>query len=478
MYFSELFNIEDVDDQEWFDPILERDTLLFVDPFLIFLDANENWQKMHDKIMDYFHEGFEILAASDLNPKHQFYKRALSLMEFPEPKEFRLGFASKGADGSGSGPGLAQKVVDAMSEAIKRGMRDIRHFEELGILVEGIHRDRISDITCNLLKPEFIKYTQHVCHSLGIPMHTVSVPRSEFNPMRKRWNDSAHLLPVDSSEDKPIILVPKRFLRELPTISADSWFDDLDTALRDDLNLEISTKVRKSEIVDIAKRNRSALRDWISVKERGRPQPYDVSSDPKLLVKWQRVAREAIQEEPFEGTATINSPEELMAFVASIIAKFRHWAEERGGWRVFWKNSAPLEAIPETNMQLLFLGMLDGYCEAAGVRLDREVETGRGPVDFTISADRRMRVLLEMKRLAHGKFWNGLRSQTPVYMKSQKVDQAVFLAIRDSDTRPMQKRWNELDREAERISLDTGFSINVQRVDVLPKQSASKTSPE
>jgi hypothetical protein len=38
-------------------------------------------------------------------------------------------------------------------------------------------------------------------------------------------------------------------------------------------------------------------------------------------------------------------------------------------------------------MQLLFLVVPDGYCEQAGLRLDREVETGRGPVDFTFTGD-------------------------------------------------------------------------------------------
>jgi hypothetical protein len=29
------------------------------------------------------------------------------------------------------------------------------------------------------------------------------------------------------------------------------------------------------------------------------------------------------------------SEEELMWFVHNVISKFRHWAEDRGGWRVF-----------------------------------------------------------------------------------------------------------------------------------------------
>src|SRR5690348_4522281 len=121
MYFSDAFRISNPDQYEWFNPILERDSLLFVDPFSIFADTDESWQRSHDGIIDYFHNAFEILAKSDLRERHQFYQRTLVLMEFPEPKEFRLGYASD-ADGSGTGRGLAKLVVEAMVQAIRNGL--------------------------------------------------------------------------------------------------------------------------------------------------------------------------------------------------------------------------------------------------------------------------------------------------------------------------------------------------------------------
>lgn len=125
-------------------------------------------------------------------------------------------------------------------------------------------------------------------------------------------------------------------------------------------------------------------------------------------------------------------------------------------------------------MQLLFLVVLDGYCEQAGLRLDREVETGRGPVDFTFTGDKRMRVIVEMKKLSHGEFWHGLRDQTPTYMRGLDVKHAIFLAIRDSDTKPMRERWRKLDQEATAVSSEVDLQIEIERVDVLRKPPASK----
>ncbi|MEU5320420.1 hypothetical protein AB0G67_27270 [Streptomyces sp. NPDC021056] len=476
MYFSERFGIEYLTEYDWFDPILERDTLLFVDPFLIFSDTDEHWKRSHDEIMDYFQHAFNTLAKSGLRKNHQYYKRTLTLMEFPEPKEFRLGFAGKSANGSGSGPELAARVVEAMCEAIQRGMQDIEHFEELGILVEGINKDRISDITCNLLKPKLIRYTQSVCHSLGIPMQETEIRHSQFDEMRQRWVDAEELVPVDPDTGKPILLVPKRFLRELPTLSSSNWGDFLDTSLRDDLNLQISGRMRKADIVAIARRRPEFVREWIRVMEREGSRPYDTDVDPKLYVKWQKVAKSAADEAPLAFESEIKTPRDLLDFAHTAIATFRLWVENKGGWRVFWRDLPERRAIPEPNMQLLLLGVLEGYCKSAKVILDREVETGRGPVDFTFTSAGNLRILLEMKKLSHGDFWNGLKTQTPIYMDSQEIDYAIFLTVRDSETPPMTKRWRSLEEQARIVSQASGKTIEVSRIDILPKESASKSS--
>lgn len=466
MYFSDAFDISDPEQHEWFDPILERDSRLFVDPFSIFADPDESWQRAHDTIIDYFHSAFKILAKSGLRESHQFYERTLVLMEFPEPKEFRLGYAGN-TDGSGTGRGLAKLIVAAMVQAIHNGLEDIRHFEELGILVEGINSDRIGDITCNLLKPRLIEYTQNICRSLGIPMNEETLRHSVYNDMRQRWLDGKHLVPVDPVSGKPILLVPKRFLGELPKINA----FDFDTSLRDDLNIDISSNVSKPEIVRLARRHPDTLRRWVLQQEASGPTPYDVDNDPRLIVKWQRIAQLAVRDEPLETSNEIKTEEELMRFVHNVIARFRHWAENKGGWRVFWGSKSDI--VPEPNMQLLFLVVLDGYCEQAELRLDREVETGRGPVDFTFTGDKRIRVIVEMKKLTNGEFWHGLHVQTPIYMHGLDVKRAIYLAIRDSDTKPMRKRWEKLDQEARAVSTESGLHIEIERVDVLPKASAS-----
>ncbi|WP_091553318.1 hypothetical protein [Micromonospora pattaloongensis] len=447
------------------------DTLLFVDPFLLFADKSEEWATAHDNVMEYFHSAFELLAKSGMR-RGQLYDRVLTLMLFPEPREFRLGYTAKSTDGAGAGKGLAKQVVGAMGEAINRGLDDISHFEELGILVDRFNRDRISDVICNLLKPRFISYTQRVCEELEIPTEEVEVPHATFNEMRNRWMSERINLPVDE-KGKPVILTPKRFLRELPTLSADNWYDHLDTSLRDDLNLRISGQVRKSDILAAARANIGTYRMWIQAQENRHPEPYDVDLDPKLYVQWQRVAKMAAESFPQARQRVIHSETEMLAFIDEVVGYVQHWVERDGGWRLFWKD-APKQTIPETNMQILFLGMVKQYCKAAGIRIDREVETGKGPVDFAFSGDGRLRVLIEMKKLTHGEFWNGLFRQTPEYVLNLEVKDAVFLAIKNSTTKPMRKRWAELELNAAEVRRNSGLNIRTAKIDIMPKLSASK----
>lgn len=62
-----------------------------------------------------------------------------------------------------------------------------------------------------------------------------------------------------------------------------------------------------------------------------------------------------------------------------MVGKFRLWVEGKGGWKVFWEGKpGEGEVVPESKMQILFLGVLDEHFKMAGLRLDREVETAAG----------------------------------------------------------------------------------------------------
>src|SRR6185369_6508014 len=100
MLASKAFKIDRQPEDDWFDAILNADTQLFVDPFLVFLEKNGEWADAHNEIVGHFDRAFLLIAQSNQNPKSLQYKKALDLLIFREPKELCLGYTAKGTAGS------------------------------------------------------------------------------------------------------------------------------------------------------------------------------------------------------------------------------------------------------------------------------------------------------------------------------------------------------------------------------------------
>lgn len=475
MYFSEVFDV-DATNVEWFNPLMDVDTQLFIDPFLIYKESSGRWKNAGDQIAQYFQEGFEILAGHQDRPESLQYRKTVQLMIFPEPSEFGLGYTARSKSGSGTADGFALRIVGAMAEAIKRGLKNLHHFEELGILVDRIGKDRISDIAANILKPNFIDYTQDVCRELGIPLVEVEVPHAEFDEMRLRWVSARFELPVNPETGDAVLLTPKRFLRELPTLDAHEWWIWVEPYFRDDINMDLASKLNKEDIVALARRYPEKVREWTDAKENQPPKPYDVDRDPEGLHSWRALTRNTAAELPLEFQGA-PAADELDDFIRMVNDKFRHYVEEQGGWRLLWNddNKRPKK---ELGIQLLYKGVVQSYCEAHGVILDREVELGRGPVDFIFTRSASERVVMEIKKADNGEFWNGLEKQLISYMESDGCSRGWFLAVRFADTPAQKARTSGLAARTRSLRAATGFDVHSAWVDARPKKSASNLRPD
>jgi hypothetical protein len=237
MLASDYFKIKRTASDDWFDPILNADTELFVDPFLIFKETRGFWKTAHSEIITHFDRAFMLIATGNRNPKTLPYQKALALLVFREPQELCLGYTSKGTAGLGSGFGYARAIAEAICDAIERGLEHPRHFEELGILNEGIGPDRISDITCTILKSKLVEYTQAIAerHSIRLSKHRIFA--SGFDANALRWESPEVEVPTNPSTGGPLLFVPERFLKDLPVLNADDWWAYYEgERLRQDLN--------------------------------------------------------------------------------------------------------------------------------------------------------------------------------------------------------------------------------------------------
>lgn len=427
MLFSELYGVKVVGDEDWFDPILHKDTLLFIDPFAVFKSEDELFKDSYSEMMYFFQQGFELVAHAGGTKTHLSYRKAEGMLVFPEVNAICLGY-SKTNQGSGTGPKWAKALTANINEIIKKGIMHISHFEELGIFCEGIGPDRLSDMTANLLKQRLITYTQRICNIHNIPMTKVRLQNMYFDYKFKRWCSDECLLPINPfKRNAPILLMPKSFLNVLPEINSDDFSETMQLAerLRNDFNYEVDKNLDKTMIAKIAIENYQLVRDYIGIVEEREPHSFADLGKKTLRYKWYSLSKEIVSENKFVFGDVIDE----LSFFAKInefVSYYKEFIELRSGYKLLWNGATPRR---EEDVQLLFKGILDEHCRANNIDFTRETNQSMGAVDFRFSCGYENRVLLEAKLAKNTKFWNGLKSQLPLYMKIDSCKKGIFLVI-------------------------------------------------
>ena len=150
-----------------FDPVLDTDTRLFIDPHLLkhceieeFVDSYENLQK-------HFLSIAKLLLASE-KKGDIFWSSADKLMRWPEVKGLCIGYASKGTSGSGIGPELRERLLTTAKIIIDKGRNDPELFELVGLFETDFGPDRISDMTANVIRNDLKNFTLRVLANLDI----------------------------------------------------------------------------------------------------------------------------------------------------------------------------------------------------------------------------------------------------------------------------------------------------------------------
>lgn len=472
MRFSQTFGVTRAPDDDWFDPHLSVDTKLFLDPLLLFITEDEVWQGAHDELIAHFGKCYELVARGGL-PGANSASMAHRLLTFPEPAEFCLGYTASGTRGSGSGGRFATQMIDGIAVAIAAGLAQPEHIEEVGILNSGIGADRISDAVCNVLKHRFITYTQEVVARHGIPTKIHHVRNARCHPDLGRWQDLDVELPTNPTNGKPILLVPELLLDDLPILNANDWFDShLNSDIRTQLNITVGQRVRKDEIVQYARRHPDRVRTWAREQtSRDDLMGYDFADDKKGVVNWDGATAEFAAANPIEGLTQVTNQDELRQLIEYVLGRFKQFVENQRGWSLLWNSDGSEK--PEEAAQLLLLGLAQSYLRHFDVEMDREVEMGRGPVDFKVSRGTACRLIIEIKKAHNGKFWNGLANQLPIYLQGDECDEGWFVAIRYRSNKASSDRMRELPRRVAETSRDVGKTIRYAAIDGRRQASAS-----
>lgn len=476
--FSFAFSATKSRADDRFDARLHTDTDLFVDPFLMFDEVAAPWADVHDRLIDFFNTALEHVARAGRNRESAEWGRAAAMLSFPEPPEFCLGYGERTIFGSGSGRRLGEGMLNAAQRAIDAGIVNIGEFGELLLFGENFGADRISDMVCNIVKDDFVTYTEQIAARHHVPTTRVRLPHVGYDFSRHRWTRRYADLPINPcwTDRVPVLLVPERVLAELPKMDDRAFWDwvysNENEQLRRDLGYEVTLGLKKNEIIDLAKSSMRLRRKYgvrySRAVEAEPAQSYDFARDPKLKIVAFDTAQAAKQ---LFSLQVPNTDDDLCSFVRDLIEKYRHSVEDSSLWKSLWENGAHR---PESDAQRIFWAIVMHLCPEYDVDVTPEADEGVGPVDFKFSRGGTKKALAEFKLADNSHFWNNLETQLPAYLKAAAISCGYFVVVQFEDKHCTSTFVNKVKRIVARVSEEAGLNYESVFIDARKRPSASK----
>ncbi|MDA8257290.1 MAG: hypothetical protein M0Z99_16960 [Betaproteobacteria bacterium] len=438
IYFTEFFGVDPdtLEDYGAFNISLINDLPLFIDPFLLFDSDDARYTALHEGIITY------VKFLRDVSTTNE--KIAPGLHEhwfrFPEVRQNWLGFSRQGNGGSGLGRDFADALHRNLhrvfagfgAETVTRGS----HLEKLCLLGNGVGRDHLSDFTTNLIKHFLLEYTQTFARNHIAPVHrrTFHPVKVTFDYQQQRWRRGTYELPVFAGDY--VLLTPKNILTK-----DEAWinrsdlldrFQDICSALPDEqlrgqvsayfvrrLSENPTEKERRSAAAATVEQFPNVLDYYIREKEEDAESAHRVSELKVRKTQEQFVENvQALVGGHLAGTEFYelgDSFEESLRrvhFLKDVI-------ENKDGYRLFYIDGAPLRR--EADLQILY--RLTWFATTYDV--NREVNNGRGPVDFKVSKGSGDKTLVEFKLASNTKLSQNLQHQVTVYEAANNTAKSI-----------------------------------------------------
>lgn len=205
MRFSDKFKLNKGQiELDFVDIPLNTDLPLFVDPYAISIEDNDWFNDCNDMIIDYFQLLISFVRKSDKN-------KAIELLShLNEPNEVHLGLSTGKPEGRGVGHNQSLELYERFlnSKAVQTGK--LQDISECELVIPGISRDKISDMTINIIKKNLFEYTKTQCDLMGINTEKISGGFYWDTDLMK-WSTGYFYLPV--TQNNKILLIPKIMVR-------------------------------------------------------------------------------------------------------------------------------------------------------------------------------------------------------------------------------------------------------------------------
>lgn len=459
--FSSYFNVnpDEIDRYGAVDISLAYDLPLFIDPFLLFGSSDPEYREIHEEIIRYLRF---LKSVSQSNPAIQ---RGMldAWFRFPEVRQTWLGFSESGNNGRGLGLNfahdLSKGLTTVFSDFGNEEILESPHMEKLSLLGTNIGKDKISDFTTRFALPYLLKYTEEFAKEYISPslLGEFNIRNVRFDYEKEMWLNEKHTLP--SHRGDYVLLTPKDILTKSDTFinrtdmvnNATQFATSIGNAalrfqferfLQKVLNDDKAKKKEKNEAIAKYICKHPELSNYYIRFKENRKEQAKINS--KIEVDEVR----AVFNDAANDVATLldgntdfysirpSSFEEAKKRVLYL----KNAIENQDVYKVLWRSES--EPVNETEAQLLFKLVWYG----SSYDLNREVNNGRGPVDYTVSKGAINKSIIEFKLATNTHLKQGLEKQVPIYKTANKTDYGITVIIffTERQQKKVEKILNEL----------------------------------
>lgn len=487
VYFTDFFNLseETLESYGALNISLINDLPLFVDPFLLFSSKDEKYIESHQGILKYLTFLKSKSERGNITPAER-----KSWYRFSEVKQNWLGYSVTGNGGSG----LGEKFAVAMSKNMHLVYSDLNdetitntsHIEKVCLFELGVGNDNISDFTCNLIKSFFLEYTENFAKKFLNESQTkvINVNKVYFDYEYERWMPKRFTLPFHNGDF--VILTPTDLLTKdenwinsndlrgnftniCSTIPNDQLRSEIHSFFKSKLPAPVLVGKGKNQTVKQPTQKSIAeavdktilifpeiLNYYIKTKEGNKERAKSISIKKVLEVielfkgNVTQLILQLMEQSDFYDIKSESSYTESLKrimFMKDVI-------ENKDGYRLFYHKGQPLKR--ESDVQVIY--RLTWFSSPYDV--NREVNNGRGPVDYSVSKGSKDKTLIEFKLASNGKLKMNLEHQVKVYEKASDTKKSikVILYFDNPELIKVNKILNELnlDKDESIILIDAG----------------------
>jgi len=459
-HFSDVFEVpqETILEYGAFNISLINDLPLFIDPFLLFNSEKAEYQELHRQILNYLAFLRDMATGGLINPG---LLRAWYI--FPEVPQNWLGFSLIGNHGSGLGldfgSALHENLGAVLSNFGAEGIARSSHLEKVCLIKDGVGRDNISDFTTNLIKGFLLEYTAAFAARFLAPSRcrAFQVGRALFNFDTRSWATRSYVLPF--YHDDYVLLTPRDMLTKDETwINKADMFgqfhDVIDSMSDDSLRAQLNEYFlrclpEKPKAKDVRDAKAATVRKYPKYVDHFVRFKEDLGDSATRLSRERVSAVESVfvhEVRKFvqlvdETTEFYRVPQDTHDDARQRVLFLKDVIENKGGHRLFF-DTRGTAIRRESDLQILY--RLCWF--ASGSDVSREVNDGRGPVDFKISRGARDKTLVEFKLASNTKLARNLKNQVEIYKRASDAKRAlkVILAFSDAELEHTWKILSEL----------------------------------